>query len=341
MRQAGQLTTEKDARRFVAWLTTQQIDASAEEDKTGWSIWIRDEDKLPTARAALAEFSADPTNARYADAEKKASTILREREAQREEARRNQVQMRDKWGTASGTLTRRSPLTLVLIGLSVVVALMSNMGRNPSSPAIRLLQFSNIDQALQSLRSEPPPRSITGDTDEEVGASVDRYVTWYSLRRGEVWRVFTPALLHFGVMHLLFNSMILYSFGGQIETRYGTLRFLLLVLVLAALSNIGQAIATGPGFGGLSGVGYGLFGFLWMRSTYDPASGLRMDQFTVFILLVWFVICIGTEVEALKPILGGLLRGRSVANVAHAVGLVVGMAIGIPWLKYVGTRRAP
>lgn len=339
MRQAGQLASENDARRFVAWLTTLEIDATAEEDKSGWSIWVRDEDKLPAARAALAEFTADPSNPRYADAEQKANAILRQREARLEQVRRNQVQMRDKWGPAGGAATRRCPLTFALIGLAIVVGLLTNLGRNTGGATFQLLQFSNVSQALQSLRSGPLPESIRGETDAEVEASVQQYVTWYSLRRGQVWRIFTPALLHYGVMHLLFNSMIIYSFGAQIETRYGTPRFLLLVLALAALSNLGQAITSGPGFGGLSGVGYGLFGFLWMKSRYDPASGLRLDQFTVFILMLWFFLCIGTEVESLRPHLEGLMGGRSVANAAHTVGLVVGMAIGIPWQKFLSGRR--
>lgn len=340
MRQVGQLTSETDARRFVAWLTTQQIEASFEHDKAGWQVWVRDEDNLATARAALTDFAADPSNPRYSGVEKQADLLRREQQAKREQARRNQVEMRDRWGTASGMATRRSPLTIVLIGLSIVVALMSNFGRNPAASTIRSLQFGDLIGALQSLRQGAVAGEISGTTSEEVEASVDRYVTWRSIRRGEVWRFVTPIFVHFGVMHLLFNSLMLYSFGGQVETRYGTLRMLLLVLVLAALSNTGQAMTTGPGFGGMSGVVYGLFGFVWMRSMYDPSSGFRLDQFTVFILLVWFVLCIATEVPAFQQTLGRLFGG-GVANVAHAVGLVVGIAIGIPWGRFLTTRRAP
>lgn len=337
MRQVGQLTSEKDARRFVAWLTTQQIEASVEQDNTGWNIWVRDEDNLASARTAITEFSGNPSDPRYSNAEKKAESLRREQEAKREQARRNQVQMRDKWGAASGTTARRSPLTMILIGACIIVSLMSNFGQDPRSSVTRGLIFADRIGAEQAARETTVPIEISGTTNVEIEESVRRYVTWYNIRRGEVWRLFTPMLVHFGVTHVVFNMVMLYSFGGQIENRYGTLRMLLLVLVLAGLSNVGQAIAEGPGFGGMSGVVYGLFGFAWMRATYDPNSRLHLDQITVLMLLVWFVLCIATEIPAFQPMLGRLFGG-GVANVAHAVGLVVGMAIGIPWSRFLTTR---
>jgi GlpG protein len=338
MRQVGQLDNEKSARRFVAWLTTQQIDATAEATGGAWSIWVRDEDNLASARASLAEFSANPTSERFADAEKKAEAIRREAEAKREKARKNQVRMSDKWSAAGAASARRGPLTMILIGICIVVWLMSRLGQDPRSPVIRGLSFSDGITALEAIRDGRVPLSPTVADEETIQASIVRQMTWFSIRRGEVWRIFTPMLIHFGTTHLLFNMIMLYSFGGQIESRYGTLRLLLLVLALAALSNVGQALTSGPGFGGMSGVIYGLFGFAWMRSTYDPQSGLRLDQVTVFILLLWFVLCIATEIPAFQQILRPLFGGR-VANVAHAVGLVAGMAVGVPWSRFLGKIR--
>ena len=65
-------------------------------------------------------------------------------------------------------------------------------------------------------------------------------------------------------------------------------------------------------FGGMSGVVYGLFGYLWIKVIVDPAAGLAMPSSTVFWLLGWFFLCMTARVGP-------------VANVAHAVGLGVGM----------------
>ena len=88
-----------------------------------------------------------------------------------------------------------------------------------------------------------------------------------------------------------------------------------MVLAIAVASNLVQYWASGPAFGGMSGVVYGLFGYLWMKSRFDPWSGMHMDQQTVVILIAWFFLCMTGWVGP-------------IANWAHGVGLVVGMAIG-------------
>jgi GlpG protein len=148
------------------------------------------------------------------------------------------------------------------------------------------------------------------------------------VKQGEVWRLVTPIFIHFGVMHLVFNMLMLYSLGRLIEGRRGTLIFALMVLALAVSSNLAEyylarsfkegrwALRGSPQFGGMSGVLYGLFGYLWMKGRYDPASGLGVDRTTVLIMLGWFVLC-----------LTGLMG--PIANVAHAAGLLGGVLLGL------------
>ena len=49
--------------------------------------------------------------------------------------------------------------------------------------------------------------------------------------RGHVWQIITYQFLHSldGWTHLLFNALALYFFGGQVEMREGTKRFLTVV----------------------------------------------------------------------------------------------------------------
>src|SRR5262249_26728629 len=103
--------------------------------------------------------------------------------------------------------------------------------------------------------------------------------------------------------------------GTAIERRKGWLMLLLLVLVSGALGNFGQYLASGPFFGGMSGVVYALFGYIWMKGKYEPWEGLGVPQQTVMIMLVWLVACFS-----------GYLG--DIANTAHLVGLIVGMAFG-------------
>jgi GlpG protein len=91
---------------------------------------------------------------------------------------------------------------------------------------------------------------------------------------------------------------------------------LLLVVVIGIGSNLGQTyIGNSPAFGGMSGVVYGLLGYIWVRGKCDPASGLYLHPSTVVMMLVWFFAC-----------LTGMIG--HIANAAHGVGLVMGMAWG-------------
>ena len=146
---------------------------------------------------------------------------------------------------------------------------------------------------------------------------------FYSIQRGQVWRLFTPIFLHFNLLHILFNMMALIALGTAIEYRRGPWRFLLMVLIIAAGSNVTQFIVSGPNFGGMSGVVYGLFGYMWIKGKYDPSFGVRLTSETVTSMLLWLVLC-------MTGILG------PIANSAHVAGLIIGIilaAISLPMKK--------
>ena len=89
---------------------------------------------------------------------------------------------------------------------------------------------------------------------------------------GEVWRLITPIFLHFHFLHIFFNMMWLFDLGSMVEARESTWKLLLLVLFIGVISNLGSDYAKGPAFGGMSGVIYGLLGYVWMKGKFDPAS---------------------------------------------------------------------
>jgi len=146
------------------------------------------------------------------------------------------------------------------------------------------------------------------------------------VRHGEVWRLITPIFIHFGVLHLLFNMLWLMDLGAQVEYRQGTARLGWLVLVLALACNLGQFLVSGPNFGGMSGVVYGLIGYIWLRGTRDPASGLYLDKRNFFLAIAWFVYC---YTGFAGPI----------GNTAHAVGLAVGLSWGFVSAQVVRRRK--
>ncbi|WP_223952574.1 rhomboid family intramembrane serine protease GlpG [Aeromonas caviae] len=134
----------------------------------------------------------------------------------------------------------------------------------------------------------------------------------------QAWRYVTPAFIHFSVLHLVFNLLWWWYLGGQIEQRLDSGKLFILLIVGAALPNIAEFFASGPRFGGLSGVVYALLGYSWLRARLQPDCGLAMPPALMGFMLVWLV-------------LGFLdMLGTPTANMAHLVGLLVGLAQG--WL---------
>ncbi|MBL0519190.1 rhomboid family intramembrane serine protease GlpG [Aeromonas caviae] len=134
----------------------------------------------------------------------------------------------------------------------------------------------------------------------------------------QAWRYVTPAFIHFSVLHLVFNLLWWWYLGGQIEQRLGSGKLFILLIVGAALPNIAEFFVSGPRFGGLSGVVYALLGYSWLRTRLQPDCGLAMPPALMGFMLVWLV-------------LGFLdMLGTPTANIAHLVGLLVGLAQG--WL---------
>src|ERR1700736_1123388 len=88
------------------------------------------------------------------------------------------------------------------------------------------------------------------------------------IRRGQLWRLFTSALLHGSILHLIFNLYWFWVFGTLIEGVLGHFRTAALIALLVVASG-SLEFAFSSGGVGLSGVAYGLVGLLWVLSSRD------------------------------------------------------------------------
>ncbi len=312
MRQLTTLQDEAAARRFAAWLVVQKIDARADAEKDGWAIWVMDEDQLAAAKQQLAEFQADPNNPRYRSAQQQAASIERAEQQKRERAQKNTVEMGRRWG-AGAQPNRSTPVVLTLILISILVFVLTNWGEQEGPGLRSMLQFSSSIAYFKDGR----------------GPATD---VWMNIRAGEIWRLVTPMFIHFGIMHIAFNMMAIYDFGGQIESRLKSGWFVLLVLGLAIISNSAQVLVNScleqttefsqvGNFGGMSGVNYGLFGYVFIRSYVLQDATYRLQPGTSLLLFAWLILCFASNYGVIDMGIG------SVANTAHVSGMLAGMAI--------------
>lgn len=138
---------------------------------------------------------------------------------------------------------------------------------------------------------------------------------------GEYWRLITPAFIHFGWLHIVFNSLWLWDLGARVERVMGGLNMLLLFLVIALVSNVAQFVFGGPGlFGGMSGVVYGLLGFSWVGPIMQPRWSIQPAPGIMLFMVGWLLACIFGVVE--------VLGFGAIANAAHVGGLLSGAALG-------------
>lgn len=137
-----------------------------------------------------------------------------------------------------------------------------------------------------------------------------------AVMRGQVWRLFTPALLHMSFLHILFNVMWLKDLGNALESSFGKYFFYKFILVTALISNLMQFATQGPSFGGMSGVIYGMLGFIWVYKNLNPTFQYSLPKADVYLMIFWFILC-----------LVGVLS--MIANMAHAGGLVVGIMTAV------------
>jgi len=209
--------------------------------------------------------------------------------------------------TLGQTITH-APVTMLLIALSVVVALISQVGDDRS--VLTWLTIADL-------------RYFDGT----IGGG------FTAILHGQLWRLVTPIFIHFGFLHILFNMMWMYDLGPVIERRWSSRTLAVLVLAAAVLPNVGEYLVnwdlkTGVHYanafgGGMSGVVYALLGYLWIRGLVDPAAGIRIRPQVMVLMIGWLVLC-------MTGVLG------PIGNCAHAVGLLTGAAFG--WLA--GRRPA-
>ena len=285
------------------------IENTAEADEGGGaiSIWVHDDDQITEATRLFALFRSTPDAPEFREASTKAAAIRaqlvksgrRKRSTVVDEARIGYERNFGGGGRA----------TFLLVAITVAVTVFAGFMNSPSANRA-VLDRLHLSQ-LPFIHGMP---GVASQFLPEV-------------RDGEVWRLITPIFLHGDFMHILFNMMWLVQFGRFIESRFGSAKLLAIILAVGVGSNLAQYLWTkSPYFGGMSGVNYGLFGFLWMKGKFGRDQGWQLHPQTVQLMLMWMVLCF---TGMLGPI----------ANGAHTGGLLIGALLGIasarlvPWLE--------
>ncbi|WP_037248133.1 rhomboid family intramembrane serine protease [Rhodopirellula baltica] len=321
MRRIGNFSDPKLADQFNDYLQTLKIPAKVDHDESSHDIWIRDEKDVATAREAMDEFKQSPGAAKF-DVTAEAARLRKEEEAEKKRKLALQQKAQKKLRGTSGAFGGRTARTgniPVVIGMIIICGIASvSTDFNPqlnlsvileqinSPPEVRGEQLTAREKLVVALNfASPIDYATTGDA-------------WVSIKKGEIWRLVTPAFLHGSTMHLVFNMMALFTLGSVVERLHGSWFLASLLLVSHIIGMIVQVVLPdwleSPMAVGASGAVFGVFGFIWIRPRFQPSYPVGIPPFNVYLMLGFMFAC-------MTPLIQGI------ANGAHVGGLLTGMAV--------------
>mgnify|MGYP003641664390 FL=1 len=290
MTRINEMSLDVDLSRFSQWLSSQGVMHRIVEEGGCQVLYIQNQSLKDQVLLALQRYIAEPSIHNQLDEwVDENSSKLRD--------------MHDKSNASSlylRTTPSQAPVIYLLMIVSAIVAFLSDFGAG--GPFIR--NFLILD-----------PFTIDADLSSASGR-------WYglldTLAAGEFWRVITPDFIHFNIMHIVFNLLMLWVLGGQLEVQKGSLSFLALVIFVSIASNVAQLLETSYLFGGMSGVVYGLVGYCWLWRYFRPT--IFFPDALLKFSLIWLVL-------GYTPLTEWLGLGK-MANAAHLYGLIAGLLWG-------------
>ncbi len=332
MRRLVTMDSEPEARQFGTVLARANIDYSVDEQ----SVWVDRDEQLDTARSLLERWRESGDSDALAALVDQSRSRFPERQPVRvRRAPRVSPEARSARGRGSGLVTYAviaMSVAATYAGIGSLGALADAITQLPAAERVSWLMVEEWDIVMAG-----EPWSVN---------------FLHSVRSGEIWRLLSPVLVHSGgLFHLGFNVYWFLMFGRLIETRKGSAQLAWLVLLTGVASVLGQYVVGlgllelnggdfglfgriyfgGPVAGGLSGVLYGLFGYIVAKSYVDKFGGLGLPSGTVFFLVLWLLICFAGQ-PAYNQYLGTTVTvgvAGPIANIAHLVGLLSGGLWGL------------
>jgi rhomboid protease GluP len=143
---------------------------------------------------------------------------------------------------------------------------------------------------------------------------------------GQWWRLLTSVFLHGGLLHLIFNALVLANIGIFLEPLLGRVSFAIVYLLTGILASLTSLMFNyGVVSVGASGAIFGMYGFFLALLT----TKLFKPEFrTTFLKNTLGFVALNIAIGFFGPI----------DNAAHLGGLISGFILGYVWLPFVRRR---
>lgn len=140
---------------------------------------------------------------------------------------------------------------------------------------------------------------------------------FYSFWQNEVYRWWSPMFIHLSLMHIVMNSFWWWVLAREIEIRDGHFMLVLLTLTLSLGAAVAQYLAVGPYFAGLSGVTYGLMGWIWGRQAFKLGE-YQLPSWLFPVMMVSMLILM---------LVDGAGMNLNIGHESHLAGAMIGVLL--------------
>lgn len=361
MRLIGEFKDEKQAFGFQSALKKEGIQSlydatKTAEGKTIFRLWIVEEDEFDHAWALYQEWQNNPHDVRF------------EPRQESPQIKKSAAHWKVRMVSRSVPTFSFNNLVILLCGLIFILNIFQNEKiRQKGEAAVQLIftplekkllfdfppYFANLEKFLTDypiktmaeIKELPPEGQAAfekaksfptwkGVADLFVKRSWKDYEElppgslFGNIRQGQVWRLYSPVLLHASWLHILFNMAWLWVLGRQIEQRVGIFQYLILSLIIGVVSNVFQYLMSGPEFLGYSGIVMGMVGFIWMRQKKAPWEGYPLHPTVVRFLVIYVAILLVLEMVSLGLDFFHVTElYANIANTAHIIGGLTGVVL--------------
>ena len=154
----------------------------------------------------------------------------------------------------------------------------------------------------------------------------------------QIWQVVTYSFLHGSPLHLAFNMLALFMFGGELERVWGGRRFLIYYLVCVVTAAVAQLIVASVSMAppqptiGASG---GVFGLLLAFGMLFPRQKLML-LFPPIPMPAWLFVTVYGVIELFLGLTGA---HTGIAHFAHLGGMAGGFVLVLFWRGRFPARR--
>ena len=175
-------------------------------------------------------------------------------------------------------------------------------------------------------------------------------LTYNSVRNGEYFRLFTSMFLHADIFHILCNMYSLYIIGPQLESFYGTKKFIFIYLISGILGSL-LVVPFMNQYSiniGASGALFGLLGsLLYFGYYYRTYLGNVIIRQVVPIIIINLIIGMNPYISNTAHIgglVGGILASRIVgvknkSDKSETINGIIMLTIITIFLIYIGFIR--